>query len=440
MLVLEYLLSYSKHNYDALLILVRLYMYLGMGSMAIDRYARLSIKNIQHATLSWILIDRLSTIHPWPCKTTSAGHVTFDPLEELQQALDWHQTSTILTDKALNRMMGRKQWGLAIGILRTQDALQNGLGRAMLNLELLKTQRLREGPHDKFKRIPLALPRFIQDNRDRTAFPNYEPLHQYNFEELLPTTSLSAGPNFKRLLQEYGQAQLWDRLEGREWSHMEMEQLENLANHSPAESDESSTKPDLYSSNILNFFTPLLPGPGVHSGLVLPQDILSQLERLIEKVVLMHKTAATRLKPGFGTLLFSDDCRLPLWTSLHNAFTMIETTRIVIRGMKQCMTDNRVLESGRRTDLIERISTIETLSKDIQEIVRSSARAWRKDIVSFDFETFLRSGDKGTGQYGKRSDEELCSIMGPEIFGSICTMFRESYIDAFDGVIRSTNL
>ena len=32
--ILEYLLSNSPHNYDALLILVRLYMYMGAGSLA----------------------------------------------------------------------------------------------------------------------------------------------------------------------------------------------------------------------------------------------------------------------------------------------------------------------------------------------------------------------------------------------------------------------
>ena len=65
-IILENILSHSKHNYDALLLLVRLYMYFGAGSLAIERYSRLSLKNIQLVGAIRAHINDPSTAHQVP--------------------------------------------------------------------------------------------------------------------------------------------------------------------------------------------------------------------------------------------------------------------------------------------------------------------------------------------------------------------------------------
>ena len=142
-LVLEHMLLQSKHNYDALLVLVRLYMFLGAGSLALDRYNRLSMKNIQHATVSWIMYPRLSTIHPLPANYATNGRVniTIAPVNEITNALRWHQSAEDLSRRAVHRMQENGQWGLSLDAFETSRVIANGFARCLLYAELRRIER-----------------------------------------------------------------------------------------------------------------------------------------------------------------------------------------------------------------------------------------------------------------------------------------------------------
>ena len=88
--ILEMLLSNSAHNYDAQLIIIRVYIYLGLGAQAISHYARLDIKHLQYLTNSWIMFTRISTIHPHPFPIVSSTKIELtSPATMLKSALIW---------------------------------------------------------------------------------------------------------------------------------------------------------------------------------------------------------------------------------------------------------------------------------------------------------------------------------------------------------------
>ena len=88
--ILEMLLSNSAHNYDAQLIIIRVYIYLGIGAHAMSHYARLDIKHLQYLTNSWIMFARISTIHPHPFPVVSSRKVDLtSPTTMLKNALSW---------------------------------------------------------------------------------------------------------------------------------------------------------------------------------------------------------------------------------------------------------------------------------------------------------------------------------------------------------------
>ena len=82
--ILEKVLTRSKHNYDAILLLIRVYLCQGAVSKAFELYERLDIKNIQTLTLSWLMLTRISTLHPHASKKKG-----FDPLLLLSEHLSW---------------------------------------------------------------------------------------------------------------------------------------------------------------------------------------------------------------------------------------------------------------------------------------------------------------------------------------------------------------
>lgn len=148
--VLEHTILYSKHNYDALLILVSLYIFLGAGSLAMERYSRLSIKNIQYATVSWLLYTRISSIHPYPATYTTNGkkQSTFDPLEDMVHASKWHTSAEVLSQKAVHAMQANGQWNMSLDALATNQAVSNGFSKFLILVESRRIARLRSHTHE----------------------------------------------------------------------------------------------------------------------------------------------------------------------------------------------------------------------------------------------------------------------------------------------------
>lgn len=149
--ILEYILSNSKHNYDALLLLVRLCMHFGAGSLAIERYSRLSIKNMQHATISWALFAHMSTIHPQPTKFSSAdgkSQTIVNPLEEIAQILQWYHTADALSTKSLNTMQENGLWNMCLDAFSTKLSISQNFIRHQLFVEGKRIQRLNASPQD----------------------------------------------------------------------------------------------------------------------------------------------------------------------------------------------------------------------------------------------------------------------------------------------------
>lgn len=86
--ILERLCRDSPHNYQALLLLVRVYLLLGAGSLALSTFSKLSVKQIQYDSVAHILFTRLSTVHPHSAPPVEgAEYKDFDPLRPLSRLL-----------------------------------------------------------------------------------------------------------------------------------------------------------------------------------------------------------------------------------------------------------------------------------------------------------------------------------------------------------------
>lgn len=133
--ILECLLSHSKHNYDALLALTRLYMQAGVGMLAADLYSRLSIKNMQHTTVSWILYNRISTIHPCEPSRTISRQTPSHMLKNLSYAIDWHVSAEEYNSIAIDRMIECGQYTMLFDTLEIGEWIKNGFGKFMFVVE-----------------------------------------------------------------------------------------------------------------------------------------------------------------------------------------------------------------------------------------------------------------------------------------------------------------
>ena len=204
--ILETLLESSKHNYDALLIQIRLCLRLGLPSLSFEHYVQLSAKSMQHATLSWILYTHISVIHPYPYvhqhSTTEAPPI-IDLSENITSALDWHVATDQTLSDSMIRMLREGQYNMFFDTLSLQRSLKMGFSRLLLVSERSRIQNTtgvsiqKEYTNISSKRTLMLMTCAdsakgdisgqIYDNRDWAVFPNYEGEPDRPFIHLLET-------------------------------------------------------------------------------------------------------------------------------------------------------------------------------------------------------------------------------------------------------------
>lgn len=143
--LLESLLEGSRHNYDALLIQIRLCLKLGISSMAMERYLQLSVKNMQHATTSWLLYSQISVLHPYSYmrqhSNTTASHF-MDLPKGITDALDWHVTAEETLAESLSNMLKEGQYNMLFDSLWLYYSVKMGFSKLLLVSEWSRIQRL----------------------------------------------------------------------------------------------------------------------------------------------------------------------------------------------------------------------------------------------------------------------------------------------------------
>lgn len=131
--ILSTLLLKSKHNYQALLLLIRIYLLLGAIPLAVAVYPRLSVKQIQNDTLAHFLLTRISTLLPT------------EPAVEglLKEAAKIYESSRAQTPGMLVLAYERGGYAQMMGFLEFSNRVSGSVCRAMWEVELRQVSRLR---------------------------------------------------------------------------------------------------------------------------------------------------------------------------------------------------------------------------------------------------------------------------------------------------------
>lgn len=182
--ILDRLLVDSPHNYQALLLLVRIYLLLGAGSLALKTFSKLSVKQMQYETVAHNLYTRLSTIHPQSAPPIEgAEYKDFNPQSALIQALNFYRNADITTVRSRTSGLDYGSYVNVQGSIDLQDRLGRSICRKMWALDVRRMQRLVGGDptsrYDELARDPSPL----VDQRTFDAFMNCEAPGLPTFEE-----------------------------------------------------------------------------------------------------------------------------------------------------------------------------------------------------------------------------------------------------------------
>jgi N-terminal acetyltransferase B complex non-catalytic subunit len=140
--LLEHLIGRSPHNYEALLLLVRIYLLLGAGSLALKTFSKLSVKQMQYETVAHSLLTRISTIHPHAAPCTEETEKDFNPQAALKLALSFYQSSEMATTAARTSGLEHGSYLNVEGSIDLHNSLKYSICRKMWVLETRRIQRL----------------------------------------------------------------------------------------------------------------------------------------------------------------------------------------------------------------------------------------------------------------------------------------------------------
>lgn len=141
--ILERLLRDSPHNYQALLLLVRIYLRLGAGLLALKTFSKLSVKQFQYETVAHNLFTRLATVHPHTAPPyEGAEHKDFDPQVAFMQGLNFYRAAEITTTRNRSNGLDYGSYVNVEGTIELQRRLKQSVCRRMYALDVRRIQRL----------------------------------------------------------------------------------------------------------------------------------------------------------------------------------------------------------------------------------------------------------------------------------------------------------
>jgi N-terminal acetyltransferase B complex non-catalytic subunit len=151
--LLELLLSKSPSNYQAQLLLARIQLLLGVGSLAMKTFSRLKIKYLQTDTTLHHLLTRISTIHPHAAPYEQGSRTDVkdrDPQEALKEALYVYRSTKAASLYGKNTGLDNGSYINVKDSIKLGHDLQFSFCRLMFALECRKIQRLYSPLGDDF--------------------------------------------------------------------------------------------------------------------------------------------------------------------------------------------------------------------------------------------------------------------------------------------------
>ncbi|KFY55521.1 hypothetical protein V496_06983 [Pseudogymnoascus sp. VKM F-4515 (FW-2607)] len=141
--LLEFAHSKSAANTQILLLLVKLYAFLGAGSLALRAYNKLNIKQIQGDTLGYIIFDRISSLHPHPVQDEINGTTqVLDPAANIAQVHRMYGNVRTQINNNSKRSFEAGSYDSVCQLENASDKLSRSIGTAVTVVELRKIVRM----------------------------------------------------------------------------------------------------------------------------------------------------------------------------------------------------------------------------------------------------------------------------------------------------------
>ncbi|EED15274.1 cytoskeleton organisation protein (Dec1), putative [Talaromyces stipitatus ATCC 10500] len=442
--ILEYLCQNSPHNYQILLLLVRVYLLLGAGSIAMKTFSKLSVKQIQNETVAHNLYTRIATIHPLGAPPIEAEFKDFIPEVALSHAINFydHADRTATRQRTMGLNLG--SYANVEGTIELQQSLRNSICRRMWALEARRLDRLQG--KDRFSRFDDIIldESEVVDKRTFDAFMNCEPLGAPSLEERLRLGPLPK----KRWISATG---IIDKIWGLNHQLLSQKPIKpDTALPDIEILDMSDVVDDMTLAERSNaeFHRLLLKATLLlsDSKSVVGQDInkiFNQMEEWVSKTLqsvsdeadLFANTTISVSSEGNGKR------PLPFWQYLHTSILLLETLKVLSSTISLLETSSKKLPKSGTKPSKEAVQGLKEAANKLQEQIKSNTRTLRSSVIgsgvlgALTDLIFQQSQVEESNDTNNELANELEQTLDASAVEVFCGELLESWEEALGGVL-----
>ncbi|KAL4927148.1 MDM20/NAA25 family protein [Aspergillus undulatus] len=437
--LLERLVADSPHNSQALLLLVRLYLRLGAGSLALKTFSRLSVKQMQFETVAHNLFTRLATIHPHSAPPIDgAEYKDFNPQSAFVQAMIFYLSANVTSTRHRSNGLEYGSYVNVEGTIELQRCLKQSICRRMYALEVKRVQRLAGGDpmgrYDEIARDPSPL----VDQRTFDAFANCEAPSQPTFEQLVRLGPL---PNDRWVRS----AQMTDKLLGllKDMAAMkpitatpEIPELDDLVGAS-ADSEMTSSEIEGTITNLsLLRLAVFLSG----SKSITPDQANESLRQAEEwlnsklKALASDENSDSAVMSETAVFLQSDVPYAPTWRFFHTIFSILDSVKALVTI---CSVASKKGSKGAKLPK-DRVESLLDLGRKVHQSAQANIRTLKKQVSEsgkLGSLIDLVTAGSGTGDDGQQLRGELEKTLDTSSLELFCGELMESWDEALGNAL-----
>ncbi|OJJ44687.1 hypothetical protein ASPZODRAFT_134775 [Penicilliopsis zonata CBS 506.65] len=439
--ILERLIVDSPHNYQALLFLVRIYLRLGAGSLALKTFSKLSVKQIQYETVAHNLFTRLASIHPHSAPPIEgAEYKDFNPQSAFVQALNFYRNANITTGRHRTNGLDYGSYVNVEGSIELQRRLNQSICRKIYAFEARRTQRLTGGdPMSRYDELAKEDTPLV-DQRQFDAFMNCEVPNTTTFEELMRLGPLPRDQWIKsaRITDSLFDILRCLALQKPTTQELAPPSLEHLLG-SDAQSEMTSTEIENVKIHLqlLKVATFMAGSKAVASADV--DCCLAETEKWLNSTlgyVSSNDGKPSTLTSKTGILLRSGTPSAPSWTYFHEAFSILETLMAI--SSLASISNKKAVKSVKLPK--DKVEILLSLARDIHEKIRADARALKSRISeSGMLSTLVELIQTGNDEHQEEQlQAELADALDTSDLEIFCGTLMESWEEGLDGVLAVT--
>jgi hypothetical protein len=418
--------SLSKHNEDILVLLICLCKMIGAGSIVMEHYAKLDLKNIQYFTTTWIALERVSTLHPHAFVSQSKVN---DPLQELLTASK--KTTNFVRDALVSRLEAFESGALSAVVEASE------LGNTMKYSNTRMTQAC------ELTRILAIRPNLnlLSTNPDSSAMSFasvWEALEGSAVEgvQQLKSSEITSVPSFEGCATHFHDYLATGPAASNSWYNFQVETARAYStlffggNAKPDDVQASISAKDIDTEgqtvgltpaehdmkNIVGYINSQLSKLG--SKNTMTKSVVDELTEFLKgaaKIRIEATLAFSRVIASLdlatiysatSTNVFAPemDSIYPNWKFFHMLYVHIELVRLIIGFFKHCLEANKKNKVTGADWLKEDLKSFEATALQIRKNIEKGCKAWQAKLSNTETCMALVKKIKGLDEEGN-SDE-----------------------------------